>query len=411
MGQKAELITIGHFATIGTIDDDIINRLYKRINVFKESIGDLDEIFGERIQAIILDYFRDNLTPDQVERRIEQNVLTAESNKIEIEQLDREAPALAGHADFILRSINHSHAAGRYIRPDDLRRYVTDFLHEKFAGSTVEYDIGSPGLFRIDPSAQARDELAAFIEQERPARHTRLAGGAILATFDSSVSAAGRLRPELVDVTHPLVLWMRRVKALEKSDLVPAVACELDAMKTDVAPGLYVFVTDFWRMEGIRKQLTIEHVVLSAETGARLELPLAERLMEDVVQQGKSIDPFDFAEPLDTLVNALQACEKAMEDDYLSELAAFEAENSNRVTQARQLVDARAQRKLVQLQATLEQFLGSQDERQRRVIPLTEARIRRVQEERNQQVARIDRQGRVDASFRPVVGGLIVVRR
>ena len=53
MGQSTNRITIGHFVTTGTVDDRMINRLYQRINVFKESIGDLDEIFGERIQNVI----------------------------------------------------------------------------------------------------------------------------------------------------------------------------------------------------------------------------------------------------------------------------------------------------------------------------------------------------------------------
>ena len=79
LGQKAERISIGHFATTGTIDDDIISRLYQRINVFRESIGDLDEIFGERIQSTILDYFRKNLSPEEVKEQIERNLLVAES--------------------------------------------------------------------------------------------------------------------------------------------------------------------------------------------------------------------------------------------------------------------------------------------------------------------------------------------
>jgi hypothetical protein len=410
MGQKAARITIGHFATTGTIDDQIINRLYERVNVFRETIGDLDEIFGEKIQSIILDYFRENLSPEEIEKRIEQNLIAAESNRLEIERLDREAPALAGHADFILRSIRQSHAAGHYVRPDDLRRYVTDFLHERYPGSSVEYDAASPGLFRIEPSAEARDELAAFIEQERPARHTRLVGGAILATFDPNAATSGRLRPEFVDVAHPLVLWMRTIKAIEKHDLIPAVAAEIERTKTDVAPGLYAFATDFWRMEGVRKQLTIEHAVLSVETGERLESQIAERLIDSAAQVGKHVDLSEFASTRQTLLNALQACEKVIEDDYLDELAAFESENKNRVTQARQLVEARAHRKLVQLHSILDQQTKSRDERQRRVIPLTEARIRHAQEDRDKQLARIERQGRVDASFRPIVGGLILVR-
>src|SRR5262249_6782644 len=159
--------------------------------------GDLDEIFGERIQSIIIDYFRDKLSPEEVEEQIEQNIIAAESNKLEIERLDREAPALAGHAEFILRSIDHSHAAGRYIRPEDLRRYVGDFLHERYSGSSVEYDSSYPGLFRIDASAHARDELAEFMEKNRPARHTRLVNGPILATFEPNVSTTTRFPTEV----------------------------------------------------------------------------------------------------------------------------------------------------------------------------------------------------------------------
>ena len=174
MGQNADRITIGHFVTVGTVDDKIINRLYQRINVFRESIGDLDEIFGERIQNVILEYFRENLTPEEAELRIEQNALAIENTKLETERLEKEAPGLAGHAEYILRSIRQSHAAGHYIRPEDLRRYVTDFLHERFPGSSVEYQAGSADIVRILPSPSARDALGNFIEKERPARQTRL---------------------------------------------------------------------------------------------------------------------------------------------------------------------------------------------------------------------------------------------
>jgi hypothetical protein len=96
--------------------------------------------------------------------------------------------------------------------------------------------------------------------------------------------------------------------------------------------------------------------------------------------------------------------------DYLEELAAFETDNEVRVAQARQLVEARAARKLEQLRAILDQQKSSGDERRRRVIPLTEARIRQAIDDRDKQLARIERQGRVDQSFRAIVGGVIVVR-
>ena len=323
MGQKADRITIGHFVTIGTVDDRIINRLYQRINIFKKSIGDLDEIFGERIQSVILDYFRENLSPEEAEQRIEQNTLAMENNKLETERLEKEAPGLAGHADYILRSIRQSHAAGHYIRPEDLRRYVTDFLHERFPGSSVEYQGGSTDVVRIVPSPSARDALGAFIEQERPARQTRLIdpGANVLVTFNPNAPAPVRGRPEVVDVTHPLVLWMRSVIAAESREIVPAIAAEVDSADVDANPGLYVFASDFWRLEGIRKQITLQHVVLSVEAGDRLEASQSERLVDAVAQRGRAIDLFEFRSVYNTLTKAFQKCEEMIQTDYLEELA------------------------------------------------------------------------------------------
>jgi hypothetical protein len=173
---------------------------------------------------------------------------------------------------------------------------------------------------------------------------------------------------------------------------------------------LYVFASDFWRLEGIRKQITLQHVVLSVETGDHLEASQAERLIDAVAQYGRAIDLVEFRSVYGTLTSAFQKCEEMIQVAYLEESAAFESDNEVRVAQARQLVDARAARKLEQLRVILDQQRSSDDEGRRRVIPLTEARIRHVKEDQSKQLARIERQGRIETSFRAVVGGLIVVR-
>ena len=100
-------------------------------------------------------------------------------------------------------------------------------------------------------------------------------------------------------------------------------------------------------------------------------------------------------------MKAFRKCDGMIQADYLEELTAFETDNEVRVAQARQLVEARAARKLEQLAGnTRISKKSSDDERRRRVIPLTEARIRQVIEDQDKQLARIERQGRVDQSFR-----------
>ena len=270
IGQRNDAIIIGHFATEGTIDDRILNRLYQRVNVFRESIGDLEEIFGETVQNIVMDYFRGNLTADQTEQRLEQSRLAEEANRQTTEELEREASALAGHAEFILQSISQSRRGGRYIRPDDLLRYVTDFLHERYPGSQIEYDADSTELFCINLSAKARDALGAFIEQRRPARPTRLAdpGATVIVRFDPNVEGRTRRPPELIDVSHPLVLWIKAELGTRRSDIIPALAIELDRETAGLKEGLYLFATDFWRLEGIRKLVTLRHTAFSVEFGS-----------------------------------------------------------------------------------------------------------------------------------------------
>jgi hypothetical protein len=51
-GQEAEVITILNLAVEGTIDAAILNRLYKRIRLFEDSIGMLDPMLGKAMRLV-----------------------------------------------------------------------------------------------------------------------------------------------------------------------------------------------------------------------------------------------------------------------------------------------------------------------------------------------------------------------
>jgi superfamily II DNA or RNA helicase len=411
LGQENDAIIVGHFATEGTIDDRIVNRLYERVNVFRESIGDLEEIFGETVQNIVLDYLRGNLSPEETERRLEQSRLAEEANRQATEELEREASALAGHAAFILDSINRSQRGGRYIRPDDLIRYVTDFLHERYKGSQIEYDGDATELLSVNLSAKARDALGSFIEERRPGRRTRLTGASVIVRFDPNVEGRSRRPPELIDVSHPLVLWIKAELGTHRSEIIPAVAIELDRERAGIDEGLYIFATDLWRLEGIRKLVTLRHAVIGADSGAVLSEDAGQRLVEAAAEHGRPIDLRMFVEAHESLVEALTRCELAHVDNFLQETDVFDSENATRVEQAKHLLEARAERMIGKLQAILAHQLTYTDERRRRIVRVTERRVRNAAEDRDKQLARIERQGQIAHSRRPVAGGLITVGR
>ena len=322
-------------------------------NVFRESIGDIEEIFGETVQNIVLDYFRGNLSPEETERRLEQSRLAEEANRQATAELEKEASALAGHAAFILESIDRSQRGGRYIRPEDMVLYVTDFLHQRYPGSQIEYDADSTELFSINLNAKARDALGSFIEQRRPGRPTRLAGAAIVARFDPNVEGRTRRPPELIDVSHPLVLWIKAELGTHRSEVIPALAIELDRETAGLDEGLYLFATDLWRLEGIRKLVTLRHTVIGADLGAVLSEDAGQRLVEAASEHGHSIDIWMFGDAHEKLVEALTKCESIIVDKFLQETDAFDSENATRVEQAKQLLHARADRIIGKLQTIL----------------------------------------------------------
>jgi superfamily II DNA or RNA helicase len=411
MGQKAQRVIIGHFATDGTIDDRILNRLYDRVNVFRESIGDLDEIFGEKVQTILREFFRGQLSVEETERRLEQNLLAEATVGQTTEELKNEAPALAGLSGYILRSIDADHDRGRYVRPADLRLFVTEFLNTNYPGSQVEYEVQTPGLFKINLSTPARDELSAFIADHNPSRRTRLADPGVIASvqFDPALNVGRSSRIEIIDVTHPLVLWIRHQANLQTSPVHPAFAIAVDASICRRSAGIYVFVTDLWRLEGLQKRVTLHHAVIDVKSGDVLTREDADNLLDAVVDSGRSIHLTDIDTDRSRLVSAFEACESYLVERFLAESDEFGSENAARIEQGKQLVNARADRVTGNLEKILQEQLRFADESRRRIIPATQARLRRAQQDRDLQIARLDRQGRTEETRRPLCGGLIAV--
>ena len=113
---------------------------------------------------------------------------------------------------------------------------------------------------------------------------------------------------------------MRNVTAAESREIVPAVAVEIDRADAGVEPGMYVFASDFWRLEGVRKQITLQHIVLSVETGDRLDAAQSDRLVDTAGQLGKSLDLFEFRSVYDTLTRAFRKCDEMIQAGFLEEL-------------------------------------------------------------------------------------------
>ena len=69
LGQQAERISIINMVVEETIEDRVLMRLYERIDIFKDSIGDLEEILGDINEEFLFDLYNPDLSPAEKEKR------------------------------------------------------------------------------------------------------------------------------------------------------------------------------------------------------------------------------------------------------------------------------------------------------------------------------------------------------
>lgn len=412
LGQASDRIHIISFVVKDTIEEIILDRLFQRLDIFRESIGDLEEIFCETFDELLLEYLRDGLSDEDLANRLEQNAISAEAHRLDLARLEEDAPELVGHTDFILSNIQKSRDDGRWITANDIVEFITDVLNEFFVGSRVERHPTKDNLFELSLSTEARASLAAFIDNARPARVTRLhaPGQNVAVVFDIAHHVDRRPKPELIDLTHPLVLWLRAEIDRRDAKSAPAVAIELSEQSTDASAGLYVFATDFWRLEGLHRQVVIRNAVMATHDLSLLEQDAAERLILSAARFGKKVDMYPYAEMADALRESLVRCEQSLLEQFGADAHFFQLENEQRVRQAELIAEERAKKKLKMLQERLHSQRTSTDERRRRASQLTEGQIKRLIADRDQRLARIALARNAETASRPVSGGIILVR-
>ena len=80
-GQSSEKVYIGNLASIGTIEQRILSRLYERLRIFERALGDMEVVLGESIASFERDVFRRGLSEQQQEEHLERITQVIENNE------------------------------------------------------------------------------------------------------------------------------------------------------------------------------------------------------------------------------------------------------------------------------------------------------------------------------------------
>jgi len=384
IGQEAEKILIWNLIYEDTLDERVYERLLSRLNVFKSTLGAMEEILGEEVRQLTRYLLSHKLSPLDEERRIEQSALAIENLRRTQDELDSRAAQLLGHGDFIQNKAKAAHELGRYIRGEDLFHYVKDFLESKFPGSRLVVSDELVRKGKLELSIEAKTEFSAFLADAKLIGRTAvLASSSPTLWFDNQLGNAPR-GVEKVTQDHPLIRFIadRQNAPLGGTAYFPTSAIELPVSKAGKAPaGTYVYLVMRWTFSGPRDVEKLVYAVRCLETGAVIEDDDAELLINSAALDGR--DWHGVAQNVldHRLAAELQDdCRASIEGRYHASMAAQLRENRDRIREMNASLDQEYERKKLSYEQAVEKYQGSSNPKHKQYLTMERGKLRKLEE-------------------------------
>lgn len=406
LGQKAEKITIINMTSFDTIEERILKRLYDRIELFKMSVGDMEEILGKVSREMMTYAFDPDLTEEQKESRAIESIKAVETQRHIQNDLEDNAINLVGFTDYIYSTIGEIRNKQRWIGGEDLFVFVSDFFSQSYPGTVIERTEQDYMERTISLSEDARVSLQEFIHKEKPQYDTMLhRKGSVHCTFDQK---AGDVRgKEKIHIMHSLIQWIRSEYMQSERLLHPVTAVKLSETDLPIPEGVYTYLVQRWTFKGIKEQEQLAFVAAPVDGSETLSTDISESLVQQALNHGVGIPNARNNLPeSETLHAGFTLCSDELTKEYE---AVFQEKNvENKHTCANQLESAKRymERQVEELTNRIKRY---KEEGRERTIPATEGLIRREKQNFQVKQNRIEAKKELDEGFEEISAGVIVI--
>lgn len=401
-GQKASKILIFNLSAPGTIEDEILNRLYSRINLFESYIGDLEAILGGEITNLTKDLFDPDLTEQQRSERIDQAALLLEKRKVQFEEWERSSPQFIGHDEYYRQEVDRVQTLGRFISGDDLQVFVEDFITHYDRKSELIAE--EPGTYRLNASEKL---LRFIVEQPEDNQKSefckRLYQKSSRLTFDSELAERSR-DLTFVHVRHFLIRGIVDEYRQSGTHFHP-VACVQLQSSVALPAGEYLYLLARATIRAAREQDVLLPIVIGLHSLAVLDEDGSEICLSRVVSEGRDVQIPELDS--DTLRTAYLAAESVLADRFQNRRDRVERLNQAfvdaRLASVRESYRSKIQRK----RSLLERAQANRQ--QASYIRMLEGGIRNLTAEQQSKESQIDQLRSVTAEHSTTAAGFLSV--
>ncbi len=221
-GQQSAKIRIYNLVLENSIESRILMRLYDRIGIFKQSIGDIEAILGEEVRELSKRVYTSQLSPEEEVRLTDQAASNILRRQQEMEEFEEKRLQFMGQEAIFSTLVNQTIESGSYISELEVRGLVETFILEAFEHSRLEWDDGGDSTAALEVNDDLANHLRGFIEKQRRNDQTAqeflkilVVGKCIPLTFSSKLAYERKLL-EFITFRHPLSLaaaayWKERI--------------------------------------------------------------------------------------------------------------------------------------------------------------------------------------------------------
>jgi len=407
-GQKASVVQVHNLVVNGTVEDRILYRLYERIGLFRESIGDLEAILGETVRDLQREYLLGQLTPAEAEHKVEQAAIAIENRRAIAENLEHAAGQLFGHEEFIRQEMAKVGHLGRHLTGTSLVALIESYL--KVAHPDVRVWTQSDNVFALTlTDSLERDIRSACISGQSWRRRSR--GDTLLFT---PIGAMAFESPdiELINSSHPLV--RAAVTFLKPQLETPAALVghsTLDIFGTDdleVAAGMYFVAVVAHDVTGVHGGRELDPIVWKVDSESPVDSEVGERLLHLVLERGSEWSVASEAPPIQNATWKAMLSEARRRHQALKNRKLVE----NEALYLRRRAAVEAEFKHISKQIEARRNTARERGRSDQVIGLFDAQMQKAEVRYQQRVAELESCRQVHTSLSdPLAACAVLVRR
>jgi len=409
-GQRHEKILIYNFSMVGTIDDEILNRLYSRINVFEKYIGDLDAILGDQITELVKDIFNTKLTREQKIQKIEKVAENIERRQKELEEFEIECQKFIGQDEYFNQEVTRILETKRFITSDEVLFFLKAFLKRNFPRTTLlPPKSGRANVFVLKSDDNFRTFVRRYSsasENVKELERKLLFDSGVLVTFNDQEACKDESL-EFITIHHPVVKAIKRYH--DDSNQKVCATAQFHLRGNSDYQGKYLFFVYLLEKAALKKDLVLIPILVSLTDGkVHIMDGLCDWFLGEIVN----------AEPVDTDLasynegNFKTAFNEAGE--YLEIIREEEEQKLKRVNDT--LVDNQiesvrqaAEIKIRKAEEIIEKLKNQGKTDGDPIIRLYRGKIRNLQVSTDEKVESLEQKRAVSVGFNLISGGVVEV--